>query len=230
MPLRAFLPDSWRLLALELPGRGAAARTPLPATMAETVSLLLPDLTAQLTGPYALFGHSMGAVVGYELALELERIDCPPVLLGVSASPAPHLRRARDRYRNLRTQEDLVGFLRDLGGTSEMLDEPELLEYMTRLFDADLTLLRDYPGDSRDVLGVPLSVYYGEDDPMAGRELMSPWAGYSSAGTALRGWPGGHFYLFDRPAEFAVHWVRDVRTALGHPEPRPTVGRETSWA
>lgn len=58
----------------------------------------------------------MGALVGYELARGLEKLDRPPVLLGVSGSPGPHMRRREyDRYLNLRTQEDLVGFLRDLG-------------------------------------------------------------------------------------------------------------------
>ncbi|MEU8850082.1 alpha/beta fold hydrolase [Streptomyces sp. NPDC048564] len=238
MPLRAFLPDDWRLLALELPGRGAAAATPVPATLTETVSLLLPALTAQLTGPYALFGHSMGALVGYELARELEKLGLPPVLLGVSASPAPHLRQARDRYRNLRTQEELAGFLRDLGGTPpEVLDEPELLEYMTRVLRIDLTLLESYtgdlpvdtPADPPGVLGVPLAVYYGEHDPMAGHDLVSPWADYSSAGTSFCSWPGGHFYLFDQPADWGARWARDVRAAVRLPQPRSAAGQEASW-
>lgn len=231
LPLCEFLPADWRLLALELPGRGAAAGAPVPGTVAELVSLLLPSLTAQLTGPYALFGHSMGALVGYELARGLEELGRPPVLLGVSASPAPHLRRERDRFRGLRTQEDLVGFLRDLGGTpSEVLDEPELLQYLTHLLRADLALLESYPGDSRDVLDTPLSVYYGEGDLMAGRELVSPWSEYSSADVSMRAWPGGHFYLYDRPAEFAAQWVRDVRASLRLQESRPTVRQEASWA
>ncbi|GGS65701.1 thioesterase II family protein [Streptomyces badius] len=231
LPLRDFLPADWRLLALEMPGRGAAAGAPAPGTVAELVSLLLPGLSAQLTGPFALFGHSMGALVGYELARGLAELGRPPALLGVSASPAPHLRREHRGFRDLRTQEDLVGFLRDLGGTpSEVLDEPELLEYLTRLLRADLTLLESYSGDSRDVLDVPISIHYGEGDLMAGRDLVSPWAEYSSAGSGIRAWPGGHFYLYDRPAEFAAQWVRDVRASLRLPESRPTVLREASWA
>ncbi|MFH8668127.1 MULTISPECIES: thioesterase II family protein [unclassified Streptomyces] len=231
LPLREFLPADWRLLALELPGRGAAAGTPLPDTMAELVSILLPALAPQLTGPYALLGHSMGALVGYELARGLEKLDRPPVLLGVSGSPAPHMRRREyDRYLNLRTQEDLVGFLRDLGGTPpEVLDEPELLDYLTGLLRMDLTILKSYPDDSGDVLGVPLCVYYGEDDLMSGHELMSPWDGYSSAGVSIRSWPGGHFYLYDRPAEFAAQWVSDVRASPRLPGSRPTVRQEASW-
>lgn len=93
----------------------------------------------------------------------------------------------------------------------------------------DLTILKSYPDDSGDVLGVPLCVYYGEDDLMSGHELMSPWDGYSSAGVSIRSWPGGHFYLYDRPAEFAAQWVSDVRASPRLPGSRPTVRQEASW-
>ncbi|MGW7062628.1 thioesterase II family protein [Streptomyces sp. NPDC054904] len=225
LPLRSFLPDHWRLLALELPGRGAASAVPAPADVAETVSLLLPALIEQLAGPYALFGHSMGALIAYELARELERLGVPPVLLGVSASPAPHLRTVREELRDLRTREDLAGFLRDLGGTPpQAFEEPELMEYLTRVLRLDLDLLKNYTADPSGILGIPLAVYYGESDPLAGHDLVSPWSEYSSEPTRFHSWPGGHFYLFDRPREFGAQWARDVhaatRRAAGHPQAR----------
>nr|WP_279577618.1 alpha/beta fold hydrolase [Streptomyces cyanogenus] len=231
MSLRDLFPDHWRLLALELPGRGAASAAPVAATMAEAVSSLLPAVTGHLTGPYALFGHSMGGLVAYELTRELARLGLPPVLLGVSASPAPHMRQVRDRYRDLRTEEQLAGFLHDLGGTPpEVFDEPDLLEYLTRILRADLSLLQNYTADPSGVLDVPLAVYYGESDPMAGRDLVSPWADYSSAGTGFRSWPGGHFYLFDRPEDFAGRWERDVRAAAERAaRHRPTL-QGAPWA
>lgn len=60
-------------------------------------------------------------------------------------------------------------------------------------------------------------------------ELMSPWDGCSSAGVSIRSWPGGHFFLCDRPAEFAAHWVSDVRASPRLPGSRPTVRQEASW-
>ncbi|MFI7082587.1 nucleoside monophosphate kinase [Streptomyces anulatus] len=68
-----------------------------------------------------------------------------------------------------------------------------------------------------------------EGDLMAGHELMSPWDGYSSAGVSIRSWPGGPFYLHDRPAEFAEQRVSDVRASPRLPASRPTVRQEASW-
>ncbi|OEJ21346.1 hypothetical protein AR457_36540 [Streptomyces agglomeratus] len=231
MPLREFLPDDWRLLALELPGRGAVAAAPVPATMADMVSLLLPALTEQLNGPYALFGHSMGALVAYELARELERLGMPPVLLGVSSSPAPHLRGVREGFGDLRTREKLAGFLRDLGGTPpEAFDEPELMEYLTHVLRVDLDFLLNYTANPSGVLEVPLAVYFGERDPLAGRDLVSPWAGYSSVHTGFRCWPGGHFYLFDQPEEFGARWTRDVRAVTRGAAQHQAARQGASWA
>ncbi|MFJ9508083.1 adenylate kinase family protein [Streptomyces anulatus] len=71
---------------------------------------------------------------------------------------------------NLRTQEHLVGFLCELEGTPpEVLDELELLDYLSSLLRMDLTILKSYPDDSKDVLDVPLCVYCGEGDLMVGR-------------------------------------------------------------
>ncbi|MFC8703295.1 nucleoside monophosphate kinase [Streptomyces anulatus] len=131
---------------------------------------------------------------------------------------------------NLRTQEDLVGFLRELGGTPpEVLDEPELLDCLSILLRMDLTTLKSYPDDSRDVLDVPLCVCYGEGDLMVGQELTSPWDGYSSAGVSIRSWPDGPLYPYDRPAEFAAQRVNDVRASPHLPGSRPTVRQEASW-
>lgn len=93
----------------------------------------------------------------------------------------------------------------------------------------DLTLLKSYPGDSRDVLCVPICVYYGEDDAMVGPKMISPWFGYSSTGVSIRSWPGGHCCLYDRPAEFAAQWVNEVRASLRLPASKPTVRQEASW-
>ncbi|MFF1265494.1 adenylate kinase family protein [Streptomyces anulatus] len=131
---------------------------------------------------------------------------------------------------NLRTQEHLVGFLRKLGGTPpEVLDELELLDYLSILLRMDLTILKSYPDDSKDVLDVPLCVYFGEGDLMVGQELMSPWDGYSSAGVSIRSWLGGPPHPYDRPAEFAAQRVNDVRASPRLPGSRPTVRQEASW-
>lgn len=173
----------------------------------------------------------MGALVAYELARELERLGRPPVLLGVSASPAPHLPAVRDGVGDLRTRKDLAGFLHDLGGTPpEAFGEPELMEYLTHILRADPDLLSNYAPDPSGVLEVPLAVYFGEDDQMAGTDLVSPWVEYSSADTRFRSWPGGHFYLFDRPEEFGERGAQDVCEAARRVAPHRTARQGASWA
>ncbi|MFF8845278.1 thioesterase II family protein [Streptomyces sp. NPDC015127] len=225
LPLRSVFPDHWRVLATELPGRGASIGEPACSGMAEAVSWLLPAVRAEITGPYAVVGHSMGALVARELVRELEAAGTPPVLLGVSASPAPHLSGQDGRYRNLRTREQLVRFLKDLGGTpDEVFEQPDLMDYLIEILRSDLAVLESYERSAGPV-SVPIAVYYGERDAAAHREIVEPWSEYSTAYTTVTSWPGGHFYLFDHAETFGARLAHDVREAAAARVPH----RESVW-
>ncbi|MEU5022723.1 thioesterase II family protein [Streptomyces milbemycinicus] len=224
-PLAEHLPLTWRVLAVELPGRGASVGESACVDMAALMARVAPAVLDNAGDRYAVFGHSLGALVGYELVREAERRGTPPVWLGVSGSPAPH--RIRDRLlerRDLWPRERLVAFLRELGGTpEEMLEIPDVVDYMVNVLRADLRIVDTYQHIDGPALSTPVSVFSGNADPLAAHELLGGWRERTLAPVSFHTWPGGHFYLFDHPESFCKSLVADVNSALSG---TPTAARE----
>ncbi|GAA4834530.1 thioesterase II family protein [Kitasatospora terrestris] len=210
--MQRHLPSDWRLRAVELPGRGLASDDPPWRGTADAVRALAPELLREVTGPFAVFGHSMGALIGYELVRELVRGGRPPVWLGVSAMPAPDLVSTRfpDR-RDLWPKERLVAFLRELGGTpEEMLADPDMVDYMVDLLRADLRIVDTYTHADGPPLDVPISVFTGTGDPLTTTPMIDGWRSRSTLPVAFHALPGGHFYLFEEPELLARHLAEDI--------------------
>ncbi|NUP44149.1 MAG: thioesterase [Streptomyces sp.] len=215
-PLAEHLPPTWRALAVELPGRGASVGESACGDMAELMAHVAPAVLDNAPDRYAVFGHSLGALVAYELVREAERRGVGPVWLGVSGSPAPH--RIRDRLperRDLWPRERLVAFLRELGGTpEEMLEIPDVVDYMVTVLRADLRIVDTYEHIEGPPLSTPVSVFSGDADPLAEHEFLNGWRERTLAPVSFHSWPGGHFYLFDHPESFCKSLVADVNSAL----------------
>ncbi|GHH38856.1 thioesterase II family protein [Lentzea cavernae] len=202
--------DDLTILPVQLPGRAARGReTPHhdPDALADDV---IGGLGPELTGDYALFGHSVGALVAYLVARRIvERGGPPPRHLFVSGRPAPQLPNTRRELRALPT-DDLVQELRALGGLPDvLLKERSLLEMFLPLLRADLTVNETYRHVPGPPLPFPLTVLGGIGDPRADEAELAAWQELS-ADSALFTYPGGHFYLDTRVQEV----VEVVRTRL----------------
>ncbi|MEV7546670.1 alpha/beta fold hydrolase [Streptomyces sp. NPDC089915] len=185
------LPASVACQAVQLPGRQERRReapyTRLGA-LAEALARVVSDELDER--PYAVFGHSMGALLGYRLTVELERRGLPaPSLLAVSGwAPA-----------GFTAPPDLVacplGALRVLGGLPpEVEEDPELLAAAVRAMGADGAVCADFSDDGAAV-GCPVVAYSGRGDPLLAPEAMRSWAGRTPEFLGCRTFPGDHFYL-----------------------------------
>ncbi|MFD5873449.1 thioesterase II family protein [Streptomyces sp. NPDC060322] len=212
MPLAQAFPPGWRLRAIDLPGRGAASHQPHCRDAAEAVELLKPAILAEASGPYAVFGHSMGALIGYELVRELERAGLPPVWLGVSAMPAPKLACARfSERRDLWSPERLISFMRRLGGTpEEMLTDPDTADWMVGVLRGDLHLVDTYEYAEGPPVTVPMSVFMGVEDELSTPELIDDWQSYCARPVRFHHLSGGHFYLFEQAESLARYMAEDM--------------------
>jgi surfactin synthase thioesterase subunit len=210
MRMQRHFPAGWRLRAVELPGRGQSVEEPPCRDAAAAVATLAPAFLSEVRRPYALFGHSMGALIAFELARELQRAGRPPVWLGVSAMPAPGLVSSRfpDR-RDLWSRERLTGFLQDLGGTpAEMLEDQDMRDYLVAILRNDLRIVDTYEYTEGPRLDMPLSVFTGADDPLTTPGMIEGWQAYCNRPVEFRSLPGGHFYLFEQSEDFA-RWVTE---------------------
>lgn len=198
---RRQLPAWIELVPVELPGRGARMDDPPVSDFDAQVARLCDEQAAAMCGPYALFGHSMGALLAYGMALHrrLAGLALPRALF-VSGTSAPSCRDPA-RFEGLDTDQALCDDLRRQGGTPEALfRSPELLALTLRVLKADYRVCGSFSHHAAEApLPVPLHAFGGRDDDLAPGALAA-WREHTSAGFTLREFEGGHFFLREHEA------------------------------
>jgi surfactin synthase thioesterase subunit len=188
------------VVPVQLPGReGRLSERPV-SSAPELVERLVEPVLNHVGGRFALFGHSMGALLADDLAYALSQRGRPPDHLVVSAHLPPHLlhlRRWEPRVTEM-SDADLRDYLAEVGGTPRaVLDEPELMELVLPGLRADLELCQSYPYTSRRPLPIPITALGGDADPAVTPELLARWADRTSAAFRMVVLPGGHHYLHE---------------------------------
>lgn len=147
--------------------------------------------------PLIIFGHSMGALIGYEVALELEARGEAPSLVIVSGSSAPHLRSKRADHHT--SDEEFAATLVDWGGTSaELLGDPQVKQFTLPPLRADLQLCDNYERSEPTRLEAALSALAGRQDQVAPLAEVREWPLYSSEYLGVTTIDGGHFLVSTR--------------------------------
>ncbi|MFE9655846.1 thioesterase II family protein [Micromonospora sp. NPDC006431] len=205
------------VVAVQYPGRLDRIHEPCVRDMATMVDGIVAALQPLLHTDFALFGHSMGAAVAYEVAHRLEHgLGVSPRRLVVSGRPAPQ--HHRPGVKHLGSDQELWDELRRLGGTTdEALAHPELRNALLPTLRADYRLVETYRPTLGAPLSVPVTAITGDDDPEAHVPEVADWRRCTTGEFQLRVLPGHHFYLIDRQAEVLDH----VSEALGLPAGQP---------
>lgn len=192
----AGLPGFIEVCPIELPGRGARIGEPPYNQIGPLVEEIAQGLMPYLEKPFVFFGHSMGALLSFELARLLRRwVGREPVLMIVSGHEAPQTPRHEDPIHNL-PEEEFIDRLRDFNGTQEeILKNLELRELIVPTLRADFALCETYAYTPDDPFDCPISVYGGLQDPFIARENLDAWRSQTTNSVVMRFFPGDHFYL-----------------------------------
>jgi medium-chain acyl-[acyl-carrier-protein] hydrolase len=211
------VPPWLELWTANLPGRERRIAEPACASIDAAVAAAVGALAQSVPPPFALYGHSMGGVIAYELAHELARRGASlPAGIFVSCARAPHLSDARAPIHQL-ADDAFIDALRDLDGTPAVVFEnAELLDLLLPTLRADFTAVETYQHHARPPLAVPIVAYAGEDDAVVSVAEVAPWCEHTRGPCRARTMPGGHFFILDDPETFVVQLADDVRdVALG---------------
>ncbi|MDD1015705.1 thioesterase II family protein [Pseudomonas rubra] len=197
---RRKLPAWLNLRPVELPGRGARLGEPLLTDMQVLARQLASEQRLAASQPYALLGHSLGALLAFELAHELQALGCPPpVALFASGTAAPTRREDYDggNWREPKSDGVLIDELRTLQGTpEEVLANQELMSLTLPVLRADFLLCGRYVYRQRPPLQCPVHVLGGEDDKASQAQLLA-WRQESVGDFSLEIFPGGHFFIHE---------------------------------
>lgn len=197
----AFAPPGVSLCGVQLPGREERMGERPYTDMRELVAAAADALVPHLGAPFALFGHSMGALVAYELAQELRARRAPvPRHLFVSGCPAPHI--GDEPVYGLPEEEFVTAIQRFGGLPPEVLQSPDLLRLLLPRMRADLTVTGTYRGSvsSRPPLECPITAFTGRDDQLVSVDGVAAWRDYTTGPFRMEVFGGGHFFIAEQAA------------------------------
>jgi surfactin synthase thioesterase subunit len=200
------LPRDLEVCAVVLPGRESRLRDAPIAEVSRLIPALAEGLAAQLDRPFALFGHSVGALVAFELARELRRRGArAPEHVFVSAFRAP-TRANVNRVLHALPEPELLQELRSYGGIPDaVLDSRELLDLVLPTIRADFALHETYVHRPEPPLATPLTVFGGTRDDKVKPEHLEGWQAQTTGRFRQELFAGDHFFLKScRPQMSAV--------------------------
>jgi medium-chain acyl-[acyl-carrier-protein] hydrolase len=189
------LPSFVQVCPILLPGREARIAEDPYTDLDSLVEALTQELLPWLDQPFAIFGHSMGALLAFEWARSLRRTgQFKPSWIFLSGRAAPD-KRTDASLRLLPDDEFLEELNRRYQGIpQELLDAPELMQVFLPILRADISVVESYQFEEDTPLECPVTVFGGVNDRMATYDQLFAWKRHTSERFQLQLFPGGHFY------------------------------------
>ena len=225
-----FMPAGIEILPVQLPGRGNRIKEAPYVEMMPLIRDLAMSLRPYFADkPFAFFGHSMGALLSFELARYLRRHDgIEPVYLFVSGRRAPRSPRHGTLYHQL-PEAELLAELRAMNGTPcALLEDAEFMRLMLPMLRADFALCEKYACREQPSLDCALSAFGGAGDPLAGSAEIEAWRHETTGPFKLRILPGDHFFVNSHGPQLAALLGEDLSRTLNSPPAGETSSREVA--
>lgn len=195
------------VLSVQYPGRQDRLREPGLSSVDALADGLVAAIEPLLTRPVTIFGHSLGATLGFEVALRLESAGVTPTALFASGRPAPSRHRSERTY--LSDDAGLLANVKALGGTdTTLLDDEDVLRMVLPAIRSDYTAAETYSYRPGTRVSCPVIALTGDRDPKVTVDEASSWREHTTGDFDLVVYPGAHFFLNQHVADI----LRRIRT------------------
>jgi surfactin synthase thioesterase subunit len=200
-PVSAKLEPEIEVLAIQYPGRQDRRADPCIEDLMQLADQVAEALSPWTDLPLALFGHSMGALLGYEVALRLEQTqNVVPVALFASGRRAPSTHRLESVHR--RSNDGIAAEMHYLSGTNtQLLGDEEFMRLVLPMIRSDYKAVETYTHVPGQRLTCPIHAIVGDRDPKTTLEEAGAWSEHTTGQFDLHVYEGGHFYLNDWQGE-----------------------------
>lgn len=189
------LPQTVELCPVQLPGRETRAMEKAHPRMGPLIEALVRELDPYFDLPSAFFGYSMGALIAFELARALKaHRQLTPLHLFFAARRAPRLPGSSSTAGL--TDGEFVQELERMGGApKQVLESPDMLEFILPTIRADFALCENYSYAPGPLLDCPLTIFGGKEDPKIGYKALLAWGEETNSGCTVRMLNGDHFFM-----------------------------------
>ncbi|MCC3766869.1 thioesterase II family protein [Streptomyces sp. UNOC14_S4] len=212
-PMSQALSPAVDVLCLQYPGRQERRQEPGIENIPDYADAIAAELKPWLDVPTAFFGHSMGAILAYEVALRLEREGAGPVALFASGRRAPSRYREENVHR--RDDDGIVREMQLLSGTdARVLGDEEILRMVLPAIRSDYTAIETYRSEPGAAVRAPITVFTGDRDPRTSLEEAEAWRAHTEGEFDIQVFPGGHFFLANHSAKI-IEIVSAKTSAVG---------------
>lgn len=191
-----YFPAQVEVCPVQLPGRESRLKETPYKRLTLLVDVLAEALLPALDKPFAFFGHSMGALIGFELTRYLRQRAMPqPIHLFAAGARAPQLPDTEPPVHHL-PEEEFVDALRTFNGTpEEVLQHKELMEILLPCLRADFEICETHVYQPDAPLSMPITVFGGWQDKKIAPHELGAWRDQTSSACAVHMFPGDHFFL-----------------------------------
>lgn len=221
-PVSSAMSSSVEVLSLQYPGRQDRRSEEHVTTIDDFATHVFAALQPWTDLPLVFFGHSMGAIIAFEVAQRFDDAGVELAGLFVSGRRAPS--RNRDERVHLRTDEGIVAELKELNGTdNNILGDDEILRMILPAVKSDYRAIETYRYRPQGKLRCPIFAMVGDDDPKATIDEVRDWQGHTTGHFDLQVFPGGHFYLSRHQAAIVNAISDHVLSACTPDDPRRPV-------
>lgn len=196
------MPPGVELCRVQLPGRESRFREAPFTQMSQAIEPLLTVMKPLLDRPYALFGHSMGALMSFQLSHALTASGYPPAALCVSAWRPPH-HSPPNPIAGLPDDALVQELQHRYGAMSRAMENPEIIEMMLPVLRADLSVVESVTYSEGQALPCPIHVFGSPEDTWVPSDQLIDWQRHGT-GCDVKLFPGGHFYLNDHAESLAT--------------------------
>lgn len=201
-PWKPKLGELCDVACVQYPGHESRRSERLATSLAELVETLASELKPAMARPFALFGHSMGAIVAFELARFLRNAGhAGPLALIVSGARAPQYRLNHQPGPDPSAEEFLAQLQRLGGLPAEVESNQRLMDSVLPALAADAALYRRYSYTPESPLDIPILALGGTSDPQVSSEHLNAWREQTTVQFELQQFEGGHFYHREREEE-----------------------------
>lgn len=201
---RKYLHSDIDVVTIDLPGHGRKLREPLLTDLNRMTEYIVQQVYPNIiTNPFAIYGHSMGATLGYMVCKKLIRDNLPePLHLFVSSRQGPSVPIKEDsKYLHLLPQDKFIKMAMEYGGIpAEVAAEKELMDLFVPIMKADFQAVGQYIHEPTPPLDIPITVFVGSNEKTSYDDAMR-WQEVTSRKISMSQFFGGHFFIFDYLAE-----------------------------